>query len=119
MDERYKDIWMARVGIKAMRGHTMSDLVYWEEGQERIEYIGAIANVLLHADTIFQALEIIKPGFAEKYFEVDEIDMIENFQSIYDRDELDEEIVSEADELKASEFVFIISGKLFCYTDQN
>lgn len=120
MNEKYSSIWYALVEIKAKDGFCFADLIDAEDSAENNkDCIGAFTNVLVAADTIQKAIEIIPLGMSELSFEVVKFDRIENFESLVDDASIDEYVVEEADWLLNTEFVFTISGPLHTFTNDD
>ena len=115
---KYQGIWLAFVEIKAKKGLVFNELIDQTSNSYQQQYIGAMANILVHAATINAALDIIPLGLGELGFEVIFINKIENFQSLVDYNELNESIKLEADWLLGSQYVFKISDKLFPYVGE-
>jgi len=113
----YKNVWLAFVQITAEDGFSFEDLVESdeEETEKTDKYIGAWANILIKANTINEALEIVPQGLSEKNFIVLFIDKIENVESLIEYDELDLKIIEEINWLLSTEYVFMISDKIFPY----
>lgn len=113
----YNKVWLAFVDIKAKNGRRFNDLVELEKNNNPAEYIGAWANLLLISTTINEVPNIIEAGLNELDMTVKFIDRIQNVNSLIEYDEIDENVVKEADWLLSSGFVFKISDKLFPYTE--
>lgn len=119
MKEKYKKTWLAFIQIVPKKGYKFSELIIESETDtEGGDYIGAWANVIVKSDSIENALKIIHMGIAEKMFEVEFIDKIENIQSLLDEEALNSSIISEIDWLVSSEYLFMISDKIFSYTEE-
>lgn len=116
MANEYKKMWLAFVQIEAQENYSFNDLID-SEGVDNPQYIGAWANVLVKADDINQALEIVPQGLDEKKFNVIFIDKIENVASLIEYKELDENVIQEVDWLLSTEYVFMISDKIFPYAE--
>lgn len=111
----FKNTWLAFVNIKAKNNFEFSNLIDFENEELRINYSGAWANIIIKADSINEAVEIIPLGLNELNFEVVFIDKIENIESLIEYDEMNEDVKSEVAWLLKSKFVFKISDKLFPY----
>lgn len=111
----FKNLWLAFVQIKAKSGLRFNELINTDSdsGRSNEEYIGAWANVIIKADSISDALEIVPPGLLELNFEVDFIDKIENLKSLVENNELKDSVVHEAKWLLQSQYVFKISDDIF------
>jgi hypothetical protein len=114
--EKYKRLWLALVNVGPEGGYSFNELID-ADFEIRENYDGAWGNLLLKADTINEALAIIPLGLAEKKFVVQFIESIVNLQSLVEQEEVNRKVVEEADWLLASDFIFMISDKLFPYTD--
>ena len=113
MKSDYRNTWIAFVQIGAEEGQEFMELIDSNKSDEI--YSGAWANVLLRADTIGKALDIIPLGLKEKGMKVLFIDKIENVYSLAEYDEIDRNVLNEVDWLLESDYVFMISDKLFPY----
>jgi hypothetical protein len=114
---KYKNVWLAFVQIKPEENYSFEELIESDEENEE-KYMGAWANILVKADTINEALEIIPQGLKEKNFEVVFIDKIENVQSLVEYEEIDLKVLKEIDWLLSNEYVFMISDKIFPYAEE-
>lgn len=114
-NNKYKNIWIAFVNIKAKSGFKFYELVDNESVIPNKMLKGAWANIIIKANTIHEVLEIIPKGLAELSLELIFIDKIENAGSLIEYDELKSSVVSELNWLMKSDFVFKISDKLFPY----
>ena len=113
----YNKVWLAFVDIKAKNGLRFNDLVELEKNSDPAEYIGAWANLLIITTRINEVPTIIEAGLDELDMTIKFIDRIQNVNSLIEYDEIDENVVKEADWLLSSGFVFKISDKLFPYTE--
>jgi hypothetical protein len=111
--DQYLAVWLVFVNIKPLDGFKFHELI--ETKRKNENYIGAWANILVRADTIHKALEIIPRGLKELNFEILFIDKIENFKSLVDYKEIAPEVIEEADWLLCTSYVFKISDKIFPY----
>ncbi len=112
---KYANIWIALVNLKAREGFNMVDLIDNEGKETNHNFIGAWANILVKANTIKEAVEIIPLGLEELNFEVIFINKIENVETLIEYDELKKSVKKEIKWLIKSDFVFKISDKLFTY----
>ncbi len=117
MTSEYKKVWLAFVQIEAQEGYSFMDLIDSENENTSSKYIGAWANVLVRAEDIYKAMEIIPQGLEEKKFNVIFIDKIENVTSLIEYKELDSQVVQEVDWLLSTDYVFMISDKIFPYVE--
>jgi hypothetical protein len=117
MANEYKKVWLAFVQIEAQENYSFNELID-SENRHTPEYVGAWANVLVKAENINQALEIVPQGLDEKKFDVIFIDKIENVASLIEYKELDENVMQEVDWLVSTDYVFMISDKIFPYVGQ-
>ena len=117
MNDNYKNIWLAFVQIKPEKGYSFRELIESDEENEK-NYIGAWANLLIKADTINEALQILPEGLKEKNFEVVFIDKIENVQSMVEYEEIDIKVLREIDWLLSTDYIFMISDKIFPYDER-
>jgi hypothetical protein len=113
--KKYSNVWLAFVNIKAKESFNFIDLIDFGEKGVKVNYSGAWANILVKANNINEAIEIIPQGLNELNFEVVFIDKIENMESLIEYDEVNDEVKSEVSWLIKSNFVFKISDKLFPY----
>ena len=111
----YSKYWLVFAHIKPAKGYSFNELV---ESETSENYIGAWANLIIKADTINGALDIVPLGLKEKNFDVEFIDKIENIQSLYEYNELDEIVINEVEWISKTNFVFLISDKVFPYTSE-
>lgn len=111
----YERVWLAFVNIGAMNGYTFNDLIDAESANGDIQYTGAWANILLVADDINTALSILPKGLLELNFEIIFIDKIENLETPIENNEVNQELIEEANWLLESKFVFKISDRVFPY----
>ncbi len=79
------------------------------------KYIGAWANILVKADTINEAIEIIPLGLKEKNFKVIFIERAVNLQSMADENDVEEEELEEADWLLSTSYRLKIVERLYPY----
>ncbi|QQT52060.1 hypothetical protein I6I98_17520 [Sphingobacterium multivorum] len=113
----YKNIWLALVEIEAKNGEIFHDLLDHEEELEE-QYIGAWGNVLVNCERINQVPDIIEKGLNEKGMTVLFIDKIENMESLIEAEQVVKQVIGEADWLLNSNYTFMISDKLFPYTER-
>lgn len=114
-NKKYNNIWLAFVNMKAQDNFKFIDLIDFNGEDFNINYIGAWANILVKANSINEAIEIIPKGLNELNFKVVFIDKIENMDSLIEYDEINKEVKTEVNWLIESNFVFKISDKLFPY----
>ncbi len=116
MSNEYRKVWLAFVQIEAQEKYSFNDLID-SENAGLPQYVGAWANVLVKANDINKALEIVPQGLDEKGFRVIFIDKIENVASLIEYDELDKKAIKEVDWLLSTDYVFMISDKIFPYVE--
>jgi hypothetical protein len=116
MISEYKDIWLLLIDVTVAKDTKFAELVDFEE-EDVVEYSGAWANVLVKAETAKLAFELAPKGLSEKGFIVKEIDTNENFGFLVEKDEVGEDVIAESDWLISSEYLFMLSGKLFPYIE--
>jgi hypothetical protein len=109
----YQHIWLCLAKIKAKSGLSFSDLVDNEDNTDTQALVGAWANILIKAETISLAIEILPMGLAELDFDVDFIDKIENVAYLIENNLLNDLVIAEIKWLMESNFVFKISDKIF------
>lgn len=112
----YKNIWLVFVQIKAKEGFLLEDLVDSDSTNAK-KYTGAWANLIIKAETINDALNIVPLGLKEKNFEIEFIDKIENVKSLVEYNELNSNLLDEIDWLLTTNYVFMISDKIFPYVE--
>jgi len=69
----------------------------------------------LQSETIKEALNLIEQGLSEKNFIVKFIDKIENLYFLVEDNDVNVDIIKEAEWLYSSKFRFMISDKLWPY----
>lgn len=111
--DQYTAVWLVFVNIKPLDGFKFHELI--EAKRKNENYVGAWANILVRADNIHKALEIVPAGLKELSFEIVFIDKIENFKSLVDYKEVAPEVIEEADWLLCTPYVFKISDRIFPY----
>lgn len=116
MNVDFKNFWLVFAQIKPEAGYLFEDLVESESFVNE-KYVGAWANLIVKSNEIIDALKLVSLGLKEKNFEVVFIDKIENVQSLVDYNELDHKILNEIEWLIDSDFVFMISDKIFPYVE--
>jgi hypothetical protein len=118
MEEKNKilfiELWMVFVNIKAKNGFDFRDLIDSYE-KNKNEFKGAWANILIKAETISEAIDIVPLGLEELNFDAVFIDKIENIGTLAENNELNAGVVKECNWLLESGYVFKISDKLFPY----
>ena len=115
-NNKYSSVWLLLVQFVAKEGIRFNDLIDSEGREEKENYEGAWANVIVKANSISEAIEITPKGLAEKNFKMVFIDKAENLNSLIENKELDNSVVNEVDWLLSTEFVFMISDKVFPFT---
>lgn len=121
----YQEAWLALVKIIPKSGCTMKEITDNEDIIDKNEiyipiddYVGAWANVIVKGETIETALELIPKAFAEKKFDVDFVDKIENIELLMEFEELNKSTQREINWLLDSNFKFKISGRIFPFVDE-
>lgn len=117
--QEYEQIWMAFLDIKAQEGYEFDDLIDLSDCKDpaEVKSVGAWGNVLVRANNIKEAIEIIEMGLHEKKFEVKFIDSIKNFYSLVEEGTVSDEVIQEADWLYSSGYRFMISDRLWTYLE--
>lgn len=110
-------MWLAFVQVVPDEGYHFADLIDTEGAEAEATYVGAWCNVLVKHGDIKKAIDIIEKGLLEKHFILAFIDKIENIESLVENEELNEQTLDEIHWLYNSEYVFMISDKLFPYTE--
>ena len=117
---KYKKLWIALVRIVPKGGFSFNELVDLSDeidetyGQRDINaFVGAWANILVVAENISSALQIIPKGLNELELTVDVIDKIENTQSLINDNELSSEVLTDIDWLIGTSYKFKIVGRIF------
>lgn len=113
--EKYNQLWLLFVNIKPKKGLLFNDLIDNENKDIKHQFIGAWANIIIKANTINEAINILPNGLNELSFNVEFIDKVENIESLIDNGELKKEVIKEADWLLKSNFVFKLSDRIFPY----
>ena len=113
--DKYNNFWLAFVNIRAEKGYKFNDLIDLGADDPKSSYVGAWANIIVKAEEMNEAIEIIPQGLKELNFDVVFIDKIENLGSLIDYGEVNELVASEVNWLSESDYVFKISDKLFPY----
>ena len=117
-ENKYKQIWVASVDIEAVPGYDFMELIDYSDHNEVLpKYIGAWANVIIQSATINEALILLERGLNEKSFNIKFIDKIENLYSLIEDNDINEEIIKEAEWLYSSQYRFMISDKLWPYVN--
>ena len=114
MYTKYKNTWLSFVNIVA-ETDKINDLIDLEGEEDNSNYSGAWANIIVKAETIKEAIDIIPLGLGELDFNVEFIDKIENIASLVEYDEISEDVIKEVDWLLSTNYVFKISDKIFPY----
>lgn len=117
---KYNTLWLAFVNIGAMDGYDFNDLIDTSDCEDvTSRYIGAWANILVKADTINEAIDIIPLGLKEKGFEFLFIESVCNLQPMVEHEDINESEIEEADWLLSSEYKFKIMDRIYPYvTDE-
>lgn len=116
--KKYKQLWIASVDIEAAPEYEFNDLVDCSECDNTLPaYTGAWANIILQSETINEALILLEMGLSEKNFIVKFIDKIENLYSLVEDNDVNIDIIKEAEWLYSSKYRFMISDKLWPYSD--
>ena len=111
-------MWVASVDIEADSGYNFMDLIDCSVHNEVLpKYIGAWANVIIQSATINEALDLLEIGLNEKNFRIKFIDKIENMYSLIEDDDVNEDIIKEAEWLYSSKYCFVISDRLWPYVN--
>lgn len=71
----------------------------------------------MQSETINEALILLEMGLSEKNFIVKFIDKIENLYSLVEDNDVNIDIIKEAEWLYSSKYRFMISDKLWPYSD--
>lgn len=109
----FNNNWLIFVDIKNKKGVKFEDVTSGKKSNKKI--IGSWANVIIKADDVFLALEILKKGLKELNFEIKHVDSVENVQTLFDKKEINPLLINEINWLNNSEFVFKIYDKIFNY----
>lgn len=113
---KYSSTWLLLVQIEARDGYRFNELIDFDGESENAEYTGAWANVIVKAETIAESIEIAPKGLAEKNFQTIYIDKSENLNSLIQNKEVDESVIAEVGWLLSTDFVFMISDRIFPYS---
>ena len=115
---KFIQMWVASVDIEADSGYNFMDLIDCSDHNEVLpKYIGAWANVIIQSATINEALDLLEIGLNEKNFRIKFIDKIENMYSLIEDDDVNEDIIKEAEWLYSSKYCFVISDRLWPYVN--
>lgn len=106
LKKKYRQLWRASVYIEAEKGFVFNELIGADPDEP--DYIGASANIILHAENINKAAELIETGVAERDLRIKFIDRIENIYSLVRYDEIEEDLLKEAESLYSSKERFMI-----------
>ena len=93
----FKQLWVASVDIEAMPNYDFMELIDRSDCKE--------------------ALSLIEIGLNEKKFKIRFIDKIESLYSLVEDDEINIDMIKEAEWLYKSQYSFMISDKLWPYVD--
>ena len=116
--QKYKQIWIVSVDIEAISGYDFMELIDRSDCNEALpKYIGAWANVIIKSATINEALNLLEIGLKEKNFKIRFIDKIENMYSLVEDDDINIDMIKEAEWLLSSQYCFMISDKLWPYVN--
>lgn len=116
--KKFKQIWVATVDIEAISGYDFMDLIDFSEHNEVLpRYIGAWANVIIQSASIKEALNLLEIGMNEKNFRIKFIDKIENMYSLIEENDINVDMIKEAEWLYSSHYSFMISDKLWPYVN--
>lgn len=92
---KYDTLWLAFVNIEAMDGYDFNDLIDTSDCNDVVpQYIGAWANILIKANTINEAINIIPLGLKEKGFKILFIESVGNLQPMVEHKEMIESPLS-------------------------
>lgn len=115
---KYRSLWLVFIEFRAEQGKVFNDLLDHGEDETFELYDGAWANVLVKANSICDTVKIARKGLAKHGFKTIFIDKVENLASLVEHNEVNEDVIREADWLLDTEFVFKISDKIFPYTNE-
>ena len=116
--EKFIQMWVASVDIEADSGYNFMDLIDCSDHNEVLpKYIGAWANVIIQSPTINEALDLLEIGLNEKNFRIKFIDKIENLYSLIEENNINVDMIKEAEWLYSSKYSFVISDKLWPYVN--
>ena len=117
---KYDTLWLAFVNIEAMDGYDFNDLIDTSDCNDVVpQYIGAWANILIKANTINEAIDIIPLGLKEKGFKILFIESVGNLQPMVEHKEINDDEIAEADWLLSSNYKFKIMDSIYPYiTDE-
>ena len=115
----FKQIWVASVDIEADSGYDFMNLIDCSDFNNEAlpNYIGAWANVIIQSATINEALSLLEIGLKEKNLKIKFIDKIENTYSLIEDNDVNVDIIKEAEWLYSSQYRFMISDKLWPYVN--
>ena len=115
----FKQIWVASVDIEADSGYDFMNLIDCSDFNNEVlpKYIGAWANVIIQSPTINEALDLLEIGLNEKNFRIKFIDKIENLYSLIEENNINVDMIKEAEWLYSSKYSFVISDKLWPYVN--
>lgn len=96
--KKFKQLWIVSVAVEAFPGYEFNDLIDCSDCNETLPvYIGAWANVIIQSLTIHEGLSILECGLKEKKLKVKFIDKIENMYSLIENNELNVDVIKEAE----------------------
>lgn len=114
--EDYSQVWMVFVNMEAMEGYDFMALLDFEElDPSEPQYQSAWANILIRANNVYEALEVLEGGLKKLCMRPAFIESIQNLAPMIENNEVDDEVIAQLDELLASPDVFRISDQLFPY----
>lgn len=113
---KYKNIWITFVEIKAEKGFDFIDLIACEQSQKYAKYKGAFANIIVKSSSFFEAVDILPKGLKEKHFRLISVESFDNAKSLIEEGAISKKLITEIDWLLESTFVFkICDDEMFCY----
>lgn len=116
--KRFKTLWIAHVDVEAAEGHDLYELLELEDSNNSLqEYIGAWIDVIVKADSIVEALDILEIGLEDMNYVIKFIDRIENMHSLIEHKNVDDGTVKDADMLLRNNGNFLIKDGVWTYWD--
>jgi hypothetical protein len=116
-ETNYTNVWMAFVDISAGDSYIFTELIDME--QKQIDnYIGAWCYIVVIANNISDALDIISKGLIELHFQLNYVDSIRNVSTLIEDGEISEKDKREIDSLLTSKYIFKILDKLWPYVEK-
>lgn len=114
--KRFKTLWIARVDVEAAEGHDLHELLELEDSNNSLqEYVGAWIDVIVKADSIVEALDILEIGLEDMNYVIKFIDRIENMHSLVEHRNVDDGTVKDADMLLSNNGNFLIKDGVWTY----